>query len=142
LIVEIADHGGARKVAAHPCASGGHMESDGSAERFQPDEERAIGIPFVIPRGNPRAPHGRYHGPTHIVAAGTFRAFRGATGEVKKVLKGGVPRTVGVRWPDTVYGNLGLRVWPRKFEGCGQEERATPAIRENSSLKQPNFKEE
>lgn len=41
-----------------------------------------------------------------------------------------------------VYGNLGLRVWPRKFERCGQEERATPAIRENSSLKQPNFKEE
>src|SRR5690606_16918098 len=44
--------------------------------------------------------------------------------------------------PAFVYGNLGLRVWPRKFERCGQEERATPAIRENSSLKQPNFKEE
>ena len=46
------------------------------------------------------------------------------------------------RGPMGVYGNLGLRVWPRKFERCGQEERATPAIRENSSLKQPNFKEE
>ena len=48
FVVEIADHGGARKVAAHPCASWGHMESDGRSERFQPDEERAIGIPFVI----------------------------------------------------------------------------------------------
>src|SRR5690606_5658934 len=32
------------------------------------------------------------------------------------------------RWRYGVYGNLGLRVWPRKFERCGQEERATPAI--------------
>ena len=54
FVVEIANHGGARKVAAHPCASWGHMESDGRSEQFQPDEERAIGIPFVIPRGNPR----------------------------------------------------------------------------------------
>src|SRR5690606_5204303 len=30
-------------------------------------------------------------------------------------------------WRCAVYGNLGLRVWPRKFERCGQEERATPA---------------
>lgn len=125
FVVEIADHGGDRKVAAHPCASWGHMQSDGRSERFQPDEERAIGIPFVIPRGNPRAPQGRYPAPIYIVYDGDFRAFRGATDEVKRFLKGRVPRTVGVCWPDELIDEISAalasefaRYIPRDGENC------------------------
>src|SRR5690606_21900504 len=61
----------------------------------------------------------------YIVYDGDLRAFRGATGEVKKFLKGRVHRTVGVRWPDTVIDEISAalarefaRYTPRDGENC------------------------
>ena len=106
FVVEIAERNGNLQVAVHPWASWGHMESEGRTEKFQPDEDRVIGIPFVLPRGNPTAPQGRYPAPIYIVYERDFLAFRGAPKEVKRFLTGRIPRTVGVSWSDDVVEKI------------------------------------
>lgn len=108
FVVEIAGQGDDLRIVAHPHASWGHMESDGRSDRFQPDEDRAIGIPFVLPRGNPTAPQGRYPIPTYIVYDKDFRAFRGEPADIEKFLRGRVSRTVGVSWSDKLVEQISV----------------------------------
>lgn len=124
FVVEIAKEENDYKIIAHPYASWGHLESDGRAERFQPDEARIIGIPFVLPRGNPRAPQGRYPVPVYIVYNNDFVAFRGAPEKISKFLKGRASRTVGVNWSEEVVREIS-KVLADEFE------RYVPAEGEN-----------
>lgn len=72
FVVEIANwDGGIKKIVAHPWASWGHIETDG--EHFRPDEERVVGIPFVLTRGNPTYSQGHYPAPIYIVFNKDFR---------------------------------------------------------------------
>lgn len=106
FVVEIGEDRGDLQVVAHPHAAWGHLESDGRTERFQPDLDRAIGIPFVMPRGNPRVPQGRYPVPVYIVFDGDFRAFPGNPGEIERFLKGRISRTVGVAWESSLVKRI------------------------------------
>lgn len=99
FVVEVAERDGVPVVVAHPHASWGHIEGQGSSERFQPDEDRVIGIPFVIPRGNPRAPQGRYPIPVYIVYDKDFASFANAPDAIRKFLQGRLSRTVGISYP-------------------------------------------
>jgi len=124
FVVEIAQEENERRIIAHPYAAWGHMESDGRTERFQQDEDRVIGIPFVMPRGNPRAPQGRYPVPVYIVYDKDFVAFRNAPKEVKRFLEGRVSRTIGVSWTEEVLDEIS-KVLAEEFE------RYVPAQGEN-----------
>lgn len=125
FVVEIAEKDGVRKVVAHPWASWGHLEMEGRAERFYPDEERAVGVPFVIPRGNRTRSQGCYPVPVYIVYAKDFLSFRGAPGKVKAFLRNRVRDTVSVNWPDAVVEEISSvlarefeRYTPRRDENC------------------------
>lgn len=124
FVVEIANwDGGIKKIVAHPWASWGHIETDG--EHFRPDEERVVGIPFVLTRGNPTYSQGHYPAPIYIVFNKDFRAFRGEPGKIRGFLKNRVSKTVGVKWSNEVIEHVSTalaeqfeRYSPHKGEKC------------------------
>jgi hypothetical protein len=102
FVVELAIRDGVLQVVAHPQGSWGHVESGRGGEFFCPDKERVIGIPFVMSRGNPLQPQGRYPVPVYTVFDKHFAAFCGAPVKVEEFLRGRIRRTVGLKWTESL----------------------------------------
>jgi len=88
FVVEIADSGGQRRIHAHPYVAWGHQETLNRKEVFRPDTSRIPGIPFTVPRGNPRQRQGRYPVPVYLVYDEDFNAFAESANNVEKFLTG------------------------------------------------------
>lgn len=69
------------------------FDAKGKVEDFSPNLKAAVAVPFVIPRGNPLVPQGRYGIPAYPLYEKHFEEMVKSETEVEKFLKGRLERT-------------------------------------------------
>ncbi|HXL05176.1 MAG TPA: hypothetical protein PLH34_10305 [Bacillota bacterium] len=83
-VIEISRRNGVFQSACLPAQEWGQYQQVGKSSKkvFEPDLDRAVGAPFVLPKGgNPLMPQGRYGLPVYPIYDRTVRAIRGADSE-------------------------------------------------------------
>ncbi len=99
FVVEVDRQGDKSNIAVLPVQQWGDyhdQSSKGKKQVFQQDVGRAVGAPFIIPRGNPLKPQGRYGVPSYLVYDKQFHSFFEDAGELEKFISGRLKKSVGI----------------------------------------------
>lgn len=119
FVVEIDKRDGSRtNIRALPRQEwGGYIIPDtGRKEVFKQDVDRAVGAPFVLPKGgNPLRPQGCYGVPVYPAYDRQLKAFVESAEEVETFLAGRVARTVGLELSEEEIAETAL-VLQRRVE--------------------------